>query len=169
MVLIEAVYLEKLCGVIYPGSAWILYALMKENKEWEMPVFCKFHTLAVCGRGSLRAQGGFTVFMNQKSRTICSVLKNVVFFLFPPCSPIFCRLSFQLGTVTCSEYLNIVDWGGSGGVCALLDVKLYFNAGFCVGSWMQNSKNTVQLEMTMNIVKCLNVKHWMKKTEFQLM
>lgn len=87
MVLIEAVYLEKLCGVICPGSAWILYALMKENKLWEMLVICNFHTSAVCGRGSLRAQGGFTVFMNQKSRTICSVLKNVFFFPVPSLLP----------------------------------------------------------------------------------
>lgn len=44
---------------------------------------------------------------------------------------------------------------GSEGVYALLDVKLYFSAGFCVGSWMQNNKNTVQLEMTMSVVpKC---------------
>lgn len=65
-----------------------------------------------CRRASLRAQSGFAVFMKDKSRTMCSVLKNVGFFLFLPCSLIFCRLSFQLGTVTCSEYLNNVDWGG---------------------------------------------------------
>lgn len=40
-----------------------------------------------CGRGSLSAQGGFTVFMNQKSRTICSVLKNVGCFSVPPPAP----------------------------------------------------------------------------------
>lgn len=33
-----------------------------------------------CRRASLRAQSGFTVFMNDKSRTMCSVLKNVGFF-----------------------------------------------------------------------------------------
>lgn len=59
--------------------------------------------------------------------------------------------------------------GGSEGVYALQDVKLCFNGGFCVGSWMQNNKNTVQLEVTMSVVACLNVKHWIKKIEFLLM
>lgn len=76
MVLIEALYLEKLCGVICLVSAWILYASLKENKEWGMLVVCRFHTWAV--EGGLRAQGGFTIFMNQMCRAVCSVLENVV-------------------------------------------------------------------------------------------
>lgn len=72
------------------------------------------------------------------------VLVVVLFFLlffffkpsyFPPCCPNSCRLSFELAAVICSEYFNNLDWGeGSECVYALLDIKLYFSAGFCVGS-----------------------------------
>lgn len=118
------------------------------------------------GRESLRAQSGFTVYMNQNSRTMCSVLENGGFFPVSSCSPIFCRLSSQLGTVICCEYLNNVDWGRIRGCNALLDVELCFSGGFCVGSWMQNNKNSVQLDATMSVVACLSVKHWVKGLNF---
>lgn len=94
--------------------------------------------LSCVWKGEPKSAGWLRCFHEPEVKNhLFSLEERGVFFLFPPCSLIFCRLSFQLGTVICSEYLNNVGVGGedgSEGVSALLDVKLYFNAGFCVGS-----------------------------------
>lgn len=169
VVLIEAVYLEKLCGMVCLGSVWILYAMVKENEEWEMFVICRFHTWAVEGGAWVLRVASLFSWTRSQEPSVRS-WRTWVVFLFPPPAP-WSSAGFPFNWVL-FYVLNIwimLTGGGSEGVYALLDVKLCFNAGFCVGSWMQNNKNSVQLGMTMSVVKCLNVQHWMKKIEFLLM
>lgn len=108
MVLIEAPYLKKFCGKVCHSSTWILSASVKEKREWEMCRNLQVSHLSL-GRGNLRAQSGFTVYMNQISRTMCSFLENF-FFPVSSYSPVFCWLYSQLGTIICFAYLNNVDW-----------------------------------------------------------
>lgn len=88
------------------------------------------------------------------------------FFLFPPAPQSFAGFPPNWVLLHVLNIWIMLTGGGSEGVCALLDVELCISGCFCVGSWMQNNKNSVQLEATMSVVACLNVKHWVKRLNF---
>lgn len=95
MVLIEAAYLKKLFDKVCHGSAWIICASMKENKEWEMWEIYRFHTWA--WEGEVWEPRVASLFTWTRIQEPCvQSWRMGFFFRFPP-APHLLQAFFSIG------------------------------------------------------------------------